>query len=108
VGANSKDVLPIEQELAAERAATLGRAGERFEAALRALADLDAAIGRAGPELAGALAARRPELRAEAAERLWFLIIQREVLGMGHHESVLQQYRVPPEIRRLAGPRRRR
>jgi hypothetical protein len=101
-----KEVLPIERELVAERAATLGRVGERFDEALAALARIDAEIAAASPPDRDALAARRRELRDQAAERLWYLIVQREVLGLGHHEAVFELYRVPAEIRRRAGPRR--
>jgi hypothetical protein len=99
------DTLPIEQELAAEKAATLGRAGDRFAAALAALARLDEEIAREGPD--AARARKRRDLHAEAAERLWFLIVQREAVGLGHHDGIYQLYRVPPDLRALAGPRRR-
>lgn len=94
----------IEQEIVAEKAATLGRAGERFQAALAALARVDAEIAAGGAGLAG----RRQELRADAAEKLWFLIVQREAVGLVHHEGIYQQYAVPRELRLLAGPRKRR
>jgi hypothetical protein len=97
--------LPIEHELVAEKAATLGRAGDRFAAALAALARLDEEIAREGAD--PARLGRRRELQADAAERLWFLIVQREAVGLGHHEGIYQFYRVPPDVRAVAGPRRR-
>lgn len=88
---------PIEKEIASERAGALTRT---FEALERALADL-----------AGVDAARQSRLRRhlleEAGERLWFLIVQREALGLTRHEVVYDALHVPAEVRRAMGPRRR-
>jgi hypothetical protein len=88
----------------------LAVAAERLE---KALADLEAAH-RAFEAAPGSDAAARHELaekhqalRAHAAERLWFLLVQREALGLTHHENVLAFYRGPPALRRVAGPRLR-
>jgi hypothetical protein len=97
--------LPIEHELVAEKAATLGRAGDRLVAALAALARLETEIAREGAD--PVRISRRRDLQADAAERLWFLIVQREAVGLGHHEGIYQLYRVPPEVRAVAGLRRR-
>jgi hypothetical protein len=94
----------VEQEIVAEKAASLGRAGERLQAAMEALARVDAEIAAGAAGLAG----RRQELRADAAEKLWFLIVQREAIGLGHHEGIYHFYRVPRELRAAAGPRKRR
>jgi hypothetical protein len=107
VGQSRNDVLPIERELAGEKAAMLGLAGERFESALAALARFDAEQAAREPAEREALAGRRRDLRAHAAERLWYLLVQREAMGLGHHEGLFQYYRVPAEVRMLAGPRRR-
>ena len=101
-------VLPVEKELLAEKAAALGRAGERLAAALTALHKADATLTQAGAEELPALRARRRELRDIAAERLWFVLVQREAVGIFHHEGLLREQRVPPEVRLLAGPRPRR
>jgi hypothetical protein len=104
VAQSGQSTASIEQEIVAEKAATLGRAGERLQAALEALARVDTEIAAGG----GGLADRRQELRADAAEKLWFLIVQREAIGLGHHEGIYQFYRVPRELRAVAGPRKRR
>ena len=80
----------IEEELAGERAGALARA---FDALERALQELEQAKGR------------REHLLAEACERLWFLVVQREALGLTRHQVVYEVLRVPPEVRRLMGPR---
>lgn len=99
--------LPVENELLAEKAAALGMANERLTAALAALAAAEAAMNAAPPPERPALSARRRELRAAAAERLWFLLVQREAIGLHQHEGMLRELRVPRDVRLLAGPRPR-
>jgi hypothetical protein len=100
--------LPIEKELLAEKAAALGRAGESLTGALAALTQAEAALAAASPEELPALRVRRRELRDLAAERLWYVLVQREAVGIYQHDGMLREQRVPPEVRLLAGPRRRR
>ena len=89
MGADSQRL--IEQELAAERAGALARA---FEALEHALHDLEHGKGR------------REHLLAEACERLWYLVVQREAVGLTRHQVLFEVLRVPSEVRRLMGPRR--
>lgn len=90
-------IAALEYELQAERAASLGRAGARLEAALAALRAHDA--GRGGRRA-------RADLVAEAAERLWYYVVQREALGWYDHDEALALYAVPAELRARMGPRR--
>ena len=91
----------IEREIVKEKAVTLGRAGERLEAALAAVGALAAAWHAAAGN-----AAERRRLAAEY-ERAWraaetarlTLVIQREAVGARHHRDVDQQF--PPPPRRL-------
>jgi hypothetical protein len=86
----------VESEIAQEKAAALGRAGERLEEALATLAALVQAFGGTNDET------RRAELRAayRAARagvrtaRL-HLLIQREALGLRSHRVVDQQFPEP-------------
>lgn len=82
----------IERELAGERAGAMARAVEALEAALDAL----------GRE-AGARALRQ-HLLEQAAERLWFVVVQREAIGVTRHEVLYDTLRVPAEVRRSMGP----
>ena len=86
-----------EKEIVAEKAATLGRAGERLDAALRQAAELHDALRRA-PE--GAARDRARECyrlaRAQASEARRILIIQREAIGLRNHRLVDQQFPEPP------------
>lgn len=80
----------IEKEIAGERAGALVRAVEALE---RALADL---------REAGAVT--RQHLLEQARERLWFVVVQREALGISRHEVLYDVLRVPFEVRRGMGP----
>jgi hypothetical protein len=83
----------IERQLVAERASALARVTEALE---RVLAEL----ARDGRE-----AAVRQLLLDEAAERLWFLVVQREAVGLTRHEVVYDTLKVPMEVLRRMGPR---
>jgi hypothetical protein len=92
------------KDLQAERASALARSAERLEDALSALAEADRELAAAPTEAARA---RRREALLSAGERLWFLVVQREAVGLRRHESALDTLRVPPEVRAVMGPRRR-
>lgn len=88
-----------EKEIVAEKAATLGRAGERLEAALRVAAELHDAL-REAPD--GDTRERARERyrqgRARALEARRILIIQREAIGLRTHRLVDQQFPEPPRL----------
>ncbi len=83
----------IEKEIAGERAGAMARAVEALERALH--------------DLRTAGAATRDLVLAEARERLWFVVVQREAIGLTRHEVLYDVLRVPAEVRRAMGPSRR-
>lgn len=89
-----------EKEILAEKAATLGRAGERLEAALRLCAEMREELEQA-PEGAARdeVLARYRQARARALEARRTLIIQREAIGLRNHRLVDQQFPEPPALR---------
>jgi hypothetical protein len=99
VSAREEALQRTEKEILAEKAATLGRAGERLEAALRQAAELHEALGRAaeGPERERARASYR-EARRRALDARRTLIIQREAIGLRNHRLVDQQFPEPPRL----------
>ena len=102
------ELLPVERELRAEKAAALAIAAEKLEQALAQLAEAQHAYeAAADPAQRQKLADKHQALRAHAAERLWFLLVQREAMGLTQHDNVLAFYRVPPALRKIAGPRPR-
>lgn len=85
----------LQQEVVKEKAAALGRAGERLEAALdeaRALA----VDSEADPERRAARLCEYEAARRRAATARMMLLIQREAIGLRHHRVVDQQFPEPP------------
>jgi hypothetical protein len=86
-----------EKEIVQEKAATLGRAGERLDAALasaRALAE--ALDGEPDPIRRAALLQEYETARRRAATARLMLVIQREAIGLRHHRDVERQFPEPP------------
>lgn len=87
----------LEKEIVAEKAAALGRAGERLERALAEAHDLGAAARRAAdPETRARALREYATARARAQRARMALVIQREALGLRHHAVVDQQFPEPP------------
>ncbi|HZP36472.1 MAG TPA: hypothetical protein VFE48_08275 [Methylomirabilota bacterium] len=88
-----------EKEILAEKAATLGRAGERLEAALALAARLRLAVESARDGAAREIAlAEYREARARALDARRTLIIQREAIGLRNHRILDQQFPEPPRL----------
>lgn len=87
----------LERELAAEKAAALGRAGERLEAALREAAELARRLEIGGDpgEQAALLEAYR-QARGRASQARLALVIQREAIGLRQHRILDQLFPEPP------------
>ncbi len=94
----------LERDLQAERASALARINDLFQKALEVWEALEA--GELPPlSSVEAEVDRRSALRDLAAERLWWLLVQRETVGLRDHREIVS--RVPTEIRLRIGPRRR-
>lgn len=89
----------LDYEIAQETASALGRQGRALEAALKDLADFDAA----DPPQAKPDPAARTALVAAAAQALWHFIVQREACGLRDTGMVVRMYRVPNEVRDRMG-----
>ena len=76
----------LDYEIAAEKAASLGRAGRRVEMVLTQLRTF------------GGEAADRRSLVKEAAEAVYAYFIQRELCGMRRHHDVIREYQIPNEV----------
>jgi hypothetical protein len=87
----------INAEIAQEKAAALGRAGERLEAALAHVVSLGCRLDTVvDPEEHARLLAEYESARIRAAQARLVLVIQREALGLRHHRIVDQQFPEPP------------
>jgi hypothetical protein len=73
-------------EILAEKAAALGRAGEKVEVALTRLRE-NASAG-----------AERARLVREAGEAVYAYLIQRELCGMRRHAEIIRELGVPKEV----------
>jgi hypothetical protein len=87
----------LEREIVREKAATLGRAGERLEAALAATRMLGRTLdAEHDPTRRLALLHEYEAARRQAATARWMLLIQREAVGLRHHRDVDRQFPEPP------------
>ncbi len=77
---------PIDHEIQGEKAAALGRAGEKVDLTLKKLRD------------AGSDAAERPQLVREAARAVHAYFIQRELCGLRRHREIIREYSIPDEV----------
>jgi hypothetical protein len=51
---------------------------------------------------------RRSELIEDAAERVYFVVIQREAMKFSYYEEFFEDYGVPDEVRTRLGTKRRK
>lgn len=74
------------QEILAEKAAALSRAGQKAEAALARLR----AAAEGSEQWRGSV--------KEAADCVYAYFIQRELCGFRKHDDVIREYRIPKEV----------
>jgi hypothetical protein len=87
----------LQEEILKEKAAALGRAGERLEAALADAEALGQALdAEADPARRADLLRRYQGARQQALLARTMLLIQREAIGLRHHRDVDQQFPEPP------------
>ncbi|MGX5850149.1 DUF6665 family protein [Mesorhizobium sp. PL10] len=72
-------------EILAEKAAALGRTGQRVEETLKRLRE-------------NSDCGQRPRLLKEAAAAVHAYFIQRELCGLRRHESVIREYDIPRAV----------
>lgn len=90
-------LVPVDLEIAREKASALGRAGERLSASLARLSELARRLdGAAEDEERSGLARRYAEERARAAKLRYDLVVQREAIGLRRHADVDRAYPLPP------------
>jgi hypothetical protein len=87
----------LEREIVGEKAAALGRAGERLEAALAEAQALAQALdAETEPARRADLLQRYESARQQALVARMTLLIQREAIGLRHHRDVDRQFPEPP------------
>lgn len=91
--------LALEAEVAREKASGLGRTGARLEHALALAQALYAQLARLGGRATPAQLAEYADARAEAEKWRWYLVVQREAMGLYRHDDVEAIYVLPPKLR---------
>jgi len=91
-------VLAIEVEIQKEKASALRRLGARIESLLAELAQLERELPTLKGPKRDQCVARHKELRSEAEKQRWYLVIQREALGLRQHADLEEMYPLPPAL----------
>lgn len=94
----SRFQLPVEVEILKEKAGALGRVGERLDGSLARLADLASRIAEADPDDRAGLVGEYRAERARARQLRYYLVVQREAMGLRRHADVDRVYPLPPDI----------
>jgi len=84
----------MEAELKSEMAASLGRIGRTLEGLIRQLNDIREHL----PEIAEEKVKQYRELHDQAQLFYWYLMVQREAIGIRNHDMLIQLYRIPDKI----------
>ncbi|MFN3546508.1 MAG: DUF6665 family protein [Mesorhizobium sp.] len=84
---------PLGVEIVAEKAASLGRAGDKVE---KTIAALERHVGDDDA---------RKRLVAQAADAVYAYFVQRELCGFRRHHDVIAQFRIPREVLARLGAR---
>ena len=95
---------PLAVEILQETAAAYFAACRKMVDSLEALKAFDCAAPSATQDTRQII--RRSELLEVAAERVYFVIIQREAMKLSRDEHFFEHYEVPDEVRTRLGPRR--
>jgi hypothetical protein len=97
---------PLALEIRQEAAAAYFAACRKMVDSLEALKAFDRAIASSARKK-GEMT-RRSDLLEEAAERVYFVVIQREAMKLSYSETFFEHYEVPHEVRTCLGPRLRK
>jgi hypothetical protein len=81
----------LDYEIAQQKAQTLGHLGQQVEQSLARLRSFRNSNPSADVDALSALL-------DEAADRVWSLMIQRELCGLRHWEQVVKAYSIPREV----------
>jgi len=80
----------IQTEVLEEMANSLGRIGRKLEELITKLRQIE--------EKPSVPIEEYSAIRKEARLYYWYLIVQRESIGLRNHNDVTMQYRIPPSI----------
>ncbi len=96
---------PLAVEIRQEMADAYFAACKKMVDSLEALKAFDRAVASATRDTEHL--ARRSELLEDVAERVHFVVIQREAMQLSCFEGFFEDYEIPDEVRTRMGPKRR-
>ena len=97
---------PLAAEILQEAGEVYFSACKKMVSSLEALRAFDSAVGPAARD--HERVARRTQLLADAAERVYFVLIQRDAMQLSGSETFLDDYGVPAEVIARMGQRERK
>jgi hypothetical protein len=97
--ANGMQPLAIEVAIQKEKVGALNAVAYKLEGLLAQLAAIEASARVAGAPKRWELVKEHARLRAEAERQRWYMVVQREAMGLAHHDDVERIYPLPPPLR---------
>lgn len=94
-----RKVLPVESELKDERAGALKISTGALEEAVELWREADDAITAKFDDARRRAIAERDRRRRDVERLLWNLVVQREALGLLHHEGLWVYFKLPADLR---------
>lgn len=91
--------LAIEVEIRKEKASALRLVAGKLEAAISDLRGLESKLPASGAPDRRRFVERHQALRAEAEKHRYYLVVQREAMGLLNHDAVFEHYPIPEAIR---------
>ncbi len=92
-------LLPIELEMAREKASVLNAVGRKLEDVLGKLAKIEAALPTLPPGERALQVLQHGRLYEESEQLRWKMIVQREAMGLSRHDDVDRLYPKPTRIK---------
>jgi hypothetical protein len=94
---------PIHVEIMAERASAYFNTTRKMLSAVSAFCEFNEKYKGAACD--AVVNRQRADLLAEAAEQVWFFMIQREAMRLPYYDELFADFGIPDEIRKRMGPR---
>jgi hypothetical protein len=91
--------MAIEVQLRQEKAQSLRRVGDKLEKLIDELTRLERELTTASGPVRTKKLAQYQQIRADAEQQRWYLVVQREAMGLWNHQEVDLMYRIPPPVR---------
>jgi hypothetical protein len=88
----------VDREVLAEKATALCRIGHRLEGFLLQLQQIEQTLPSVRGRDRGELIRAHAEVRKQAELYLWYLVVQREAMGLRQHGDLEDYYPIPPPL----------